>query len=102
MPLGESTLSLAELVSARAAERPDAVAIEDGRRRLTYAELDEAAGGVAAGLIASGAADEEAVGVCLPRSWQAVVAFLGTLRAGAAYLPLDPDHPPERRRALLE
>lgn len=102
MPTAEPARSLAELVSEQAVERPDAVAIEDGPRRLTYAELDQAAGGVAAGLIASGAVDEEAVGVCLPRSWQAVVAFLGTLRAGAAYLPLDPDHPPERRRALLE
>ena len=100
--MGELTRSLAELVGEWATERPDSAAIEDGDKRLTYAELDTAAGGVAAGLLAAGVGAEEPIGVCLPRSWQTVVAFLGTLRAGAAYVPLDPDHPPARRRALLE
>jgi amino acid adenylation domain-containing protein len=94
--------SIAEVVGRHAAERPDAVAIEDGERRLTYGELDDAAARVAAGLRAAGAGDEEPVAVCLPRSWQAVCAFLGALRAGAAYVPIDPSHPTRRQRQLLE
>ena len=98
----ESRSSLAELVAARAAEQPGAIAVEDGERRLTYAELDLAATSVAAGLRAAGVGDQEVVGVCLPRSWQAVCAFVGVVRAGAAYVPVVPTHPAERRRALLE
>jgi len=98
----ESSSSLAGLVAARAAELPDAIAVEDGERRLTYAELDAAAAGIAAGLRTAGVGAEEVVGVCLPRSWQAVCAFVGVLRAGAAYVPVVPTHPPERQRTLLE
>jgi amino acid adenylation domain-containing protein len=94
--------SVAELIGRHAADRPDAIAVEDGSRRLTYAELDAAGAAIAAGLRAAGVADEEVVGVCLPRSWQAVCSFLGVLQAGAAYLPIDPEHPPERRRTLLD
>ena len=94
--------SLAELVAERAAEQPDAVAIEDGERRLTYAELDAAGAGIAAGLRAAGVEDEEAVGVCLPRSWQAVAAFLGVARSGTAYVPVSPDYPTDRQRRLLD
>jgi amino acid adenylation domain-containing protein len=101
-PAFESSDSLAGLVAARMAERPDAIAVEDGERRLTYAELDATSARIAAGLRVAGVEDEEVVGVCLPRSWRAVCSFLGVLRAGAAYLPIVPTHPPERRRSLLE
>jgi nonribosomal peptide synthetase DhbF len=101
-PAEAPTPSLAELLADRAAERPDAVAIEDGELRLTFAELDAAGAAIAAGLEAAGLGEEEVVGVCLPRSWQAVCAFLGVLRAGGAYLPIDPEHPARRQRELLE
>jgi amino acid adenylation domain-containing protein len=94
--------SIAELVARRASERPGAVAVEDGERRLTYAELDLAGSRIAAALGRAGVEDEDVVGVCLPRSWQAICAFLGTLRAGAAYVPIDPGYPAERQRELLE
>ena len=94
--------SVAELVSRHAVEQPDAVAIEDGGSRLTYAELDAAGRRIAAALLVAGVAVEEPVAVCLPRSWQAVCAFLGIWRAGAAYVPVDPEHPPERQRSLLD
>lgn len=97
----ELTRSLGELVAERGTEAPDAVAIEDGDRRLTYAELNDAAAGVAAELRAAGVGVEEPVGVCMSRSWQAICSFLGVLRAGAAYVPIDPDHPPARRQQLL-
>jgi amino acid adenylation domain-containing protein len=98
----ELELSIAEVVGRHAAERPDRVAIEDGERRLTYGELDDAAARVAAALCAAGVGDEEAVGVCLPRSWQATCAFLGVLRAGAAYVPVSPAYPPRRQREMLD
>ncbi|MGN6275438.1 MAG: amino acid adenylation domain-containing protein, partial [Solirubrobacterales bacterium] len=94
--------SIADLVREHAAACPDAVAIEDGERRLTYAELDRAGAGIAATLAAAGLGDEEPVGVCLPRSWEAVASFLGVLRAGGAYVPISPAYPAERQRRMLE
>ena len=101
-PAIESRNSLADLVAARAAERPDAIAVEDGDVRLSYGELDAAVTNVAAGLRAAGVGDQEAVGVCLPRSWQAICALLGILRAGGAYVPVSPAYPAKRQRALLD
>ena len=101
-PASELRSSLAGVLAARAAERPGAIAVEDGDRQLTYAELDRRATAVAAGLIAIGVEEEEPVGVCLPRSWQAICAFLGIARAGAAYVPISPDYPAKRQRMLLE
>src|SRR5260221_4962305 len=100
--IAERDRSLDELVAERAVERPYEVAIEDGERRLTYAELHAAGAGIAAGLRASGIGDEEPVGICLPRSWQAVAAFLGVARAGGAYVPVSPDYPADRRRRMLD
>jgi amino acid adenylation domain-containing protein len=100
--LDATTASIAELVLERAAVAPDAVAVEDGDRSLTYRELERASAGVAATLRERGIEDEEVVGVCLPRSWRAVCAFLGVIRAGAAYVPISPDHPARRKAQLLE
>ncbi len=85
------------MVAEQAALTPDAVAVccEDGR--VTYAELDERADRVAHGLRAAGVARGALVGVCLERSVDLVVALLAVLKAGAAYVPLDPHHPAERR-----
>jgi len=95
-------LPLSQLVGERTAERPDAIALEDGEKRLTYAELGAAAGAIAAGLVAAGVRPEDVVAVCLPRSWRAVCAYLGAVRAGAGYMPLNPAHPRRRRERLVE
>ena len=94
--------SIAATVLARARQDPDAIAIEDCERCLTYRELDRASGSIAASLQVRGVAEEEVVGVCLQRSWQAVAAFLGVVRAGAAYLPIGASYPAQRKRDLLE
>lgn len=94
--------SIVDLVLERSAADPDAIAIEDGERVVRYAELDALSAGVASGLREAGVGEEEVVGVCLPRSWRAVCAFLACLRAGAAYVPISPDYPPLRKRQLLE
>lgn len=92
--------ALHELVHGQAARTPDAVAVVTERDQLSYAELVGRADRLADLLVARGVGPESRVGVCLPRSGNLVVALLGVLTAGAAYVPLDPEHP-ARRIALL-
>ena len=94
-------LPVHELVERQAARTPDAVAIESGERRLTYRELSRRSERLARGLRAAGARPDVPVAVCMERGIDMVVAALGVLRSGAAYLPLDPRHPAERRERVL-
>jgi amino acid adenylation domain-containing protein len=75
---------------------PNAVAASFGEQSLTYRQLNERANGLAHRLIALGAGPEALVALFLEPSLELVVAILGVLKAGAAYLPLDPEHPRER------
>ena len=84
-----------------AAERPEAPAVDDGTSSLTYAELRDRASRLAGRLRRCGVAPEEPVGVALEPSLSFAVAFLAVLEAGAAWLPLDPAHPPVRRAGML-
>ncbi|WP_143664783.1 amino acid adenylation domain-containing protein, partial [Streptomyces sp. NRRL B-24572] len=86
---------------AQAARTPDAVAVTDDSGALTYRELDERANRLAAELLRRGAAPEEFVAVALPRSTALAVALVAVLKTGAAYVPVDPEHPAERIAALL-
>ncbi|MBB2910627.1 nonribosomal peptide synthetase MxcG [Streptosporangium becharense] len=95
-PLPAPAVPVAELIAARAAERPHAVAVEHGGTSLTYRELLRRARDVA-GRVAGACL----VGVMLPRGPEAVTAIVGTLLAGAAYLPLDPAWPRARVEAVL-
>ncbi|HEV3457894.1 MAG TPA: amino acid adenylation domain-containing protein, partial [Thermoanaerobaculia bacterium] len=92
---------LDELFGAWAARAPHRPALACGDAALSYGELDRLAGKLAARLAALGAAPEVLVAVCLPRSLDLVVALLAVLRCGAAYVPLDPDYPPERLAFVL-
>ncbi|HVG44288.1 MAG TPA: amino acid adenylation domain-containing protein, partial [Longimicrobium sp.] len=86
----------------QAARRPEAVAVLSAAgASLTYAELDARASAVARALRAAGAGPERTVAVLLEPSPEAVVALLGVLKAGAAYLPVDPAYPAERLAWLL-
>ncbi len=76
--------------------RPDAVAIEDGRRSLSYAELDRNANRLAWHLRELGVGPEVPVALCLERSIEAVETVLAILKAGGAYVPLSPSFPAER------
>ena len=88
--------SLSELVTAQVAQNPDAIAVVCGDKSVTYAELSAWAGRLADHLIKNGAAPERVVGVCLERSVDLVVALFGVLKAGAAFVALEPGWPKAR------
>jgi amino acid adenylation domain-containing protein/non-ribosomal peptide synthase protein (TIGR01720 family) len=85
-----------ELFEARARLTPDAIAMADGERRLSYGALDALANRLAVRLQALGVGPDTLVGVRLERGPEMLVALLGVLKAGGAYLPLDPWLPAER------
>lgn len=91
-----------ELVEMRAAQRPLAPAAESGSRTLTYAELNSRANQLASILRRNGVGPDVPVAICLKRSLELLVAFLGVLKAGGACVPLDPDYPGERLSYILE
>jgi amino acid adenylation domain-containing protein/non-ribosomal peptide synthase protein (TIGR01720 family) len=94
--------SLHELIAAQVERWPDRTAVVFEGRQLSYGELHRRAGGLARHLCSLGCGPESRVGVCMERSLELMVALLGILQAGAAYVPIDPDYPPERLRLLLE
>ncbi|MGC5053933.1 amino acid adenylation domain-containing protein [Micromonospora sp. DT48] len=97
---GTSTLS--ELVARQAALTPAATAVDGDTGQLDYAELDRRANQLGRYLAGLGVGPETLVAVNLDRGVDLVVALLGIWRAGAAYLPLDPNHPAQRRRWILD
>nr|WP_267885160.1 non-ribosomal peptide synthetase [Streptomyces rimosus] len=92
---------LPRLFEDRAATDPGAPALHYADLTLTYAELDAAANRLARLLAARGAGPESVVALALPRTPAMVTAVLAVLKAGAAYLFLDPDHPAERLAFML-
>jgi amino acid adenylation domain-containing protein/non-ribosomal peptide synthase protein (TIGR01720 family) len=94
--------TVADMLTAQVARTPDAVALVFGERALTYAELDAQINRLARLLLARGAGPEKVVALALPRSIEMVVALFAVLRTGAAYLPLDLDHPADRLRLMVE
>ncbi|MER7761428.1 amino acid adenylation domain-containing protein [Streptomyces sp. NPDC097619] len=91
-----------EIFAEHARRTPGAVALTDGDRHVSYAALDRRANRVAHRLRALGAGPGTLVGLCVPRRADLAAALLGILKAGAAYLPLDPTNPPERIRGIIE
>ncbi|MFF4158733.1 amino acid adenylation domain-containing protein [Streptomyces sp. NPDC001678] len=94
--------SLPELFEEQAAARPQALAARHGDRTLTYGQLAARSDALAARLLGRGVEPGTPVGVCGSRSLEALVALLGILKAGCAYVPLDEDLPPARLRAMAE
>jgi amino acid adenylation domain-containing protein len=91
-----------ELIEAQAAQAPEAIAVSQGDRHLTYAELNEKANQLAHYLCELGVGPDKIVAICLERSLDMVVAQLAVLKAGGAYQPLDPVYPAERLAFMLE
>ncbi len=90
-----------EAIEQVAVEQPKAVAIVQGEESLSYAELNRRAERVARRLRRLGVGVEDRVALCLERSMDFVIGALGTLKCGAAYVPLDPSNPLERRSFML-
>jgi amino acid adenylation domain-containing protein len=97
-----SERTLPELFAEQVARSPAATALVCGARALSYAELDAAANRLARELRARGMAPGTRIGVFLERSPELVVALLAILKAGSAYVPLDPAYPAERLAYIAE
>lgn len=93
-------MRLIQLFDEIACARPDALALMSSRGSCTYGELRRRVAAVAGALRAHGVGRETLVGIGVPRSIESVVAVLGVLWAGGAYVPIDPTYPPERQRAM--
>ncbi|MFP2934479.1 amino acid adenylation domain-containing protein, partial [Pyxidicoccus sp. 3LG] len=90
------------LFEQQAALRPNAIALEFGQQRLTYAQLDARANQLANLLKAHGTGPDALVAVCLERSVELIVTLLAILKAGGAYVPLDASYPARRLTQMLE
>lgn len=93
--------SLQKLFEAQADASPHTIAVSDGATRVTYAELDAQANGLAHFLQNRGVAPHKTVGICLKRSIDFIVAILAILKTGAAYLPLETNYPEGRKKFIL-
>lgn len=91
-----------ELFEQRASETPDAIALVCGSGQLTYHELNSKANQLANHLRKLGAGPDSLVGISMYRSLEMIIGILGTLKAGAAYVPLDPAYPQKRLASMVE
>ncbi len=91
-----------ELIEEQARRTPDRTAVVCGQQQLTYRALDEEAERLASHLISRGAGPNELVAIHMDRSLGMLVGLLGILKAGAAYVPLDPTYPAERLGFVLD
>ncbi|ODU06955.1 MAG: hypothetical protein ABS81_03060 [Pseudonocardia sp. SCN 72-86] len=98
-PTVERTLDA--MLAAQFAATPDIEAVVDGERRFTYRELDVRSAQLASVLLEHGVGPERVVAIGLPRSAEMVVALVAVLRAGGAFVPLDPAWPAARRERVL-
>lgn len=90
------------LIDRQARARAEQTAVIDGEMEISYACLMQRASAIAGELSARGVKPGALVGVCMSRSWELVATLVGVLRAGCAYVPLDPEYPQERLRYILE
>ncbi|MGH4034895.1 amino acid adenylation domain-containing protein [Actinomycetota bacterium Odt1-20B] len=94
--------TIVEMFREQARTRPDAVAVVDEHRTLTYRQAAELSAQLGHHLIERGLTAEQVVGISLGRSAEMVIGLLGVLQAGCAFVPLDPQWPAERRAVVIE
>ena len=95
----QSTLQLFDQV---ALERPNALAVVHEDRELSYSQLKELSGRFAAALQNQGVKPGDSIGLCIDRCPEAIAAMFGVFRAGAVFVPLDPEYPPDRIQFMIE
>lgn len=101
LPNGNMSFSLTQRVTEHTASTPDALAVQSGSERLTYADLEVRSNQLAQELRSLGAKPETLIGIFLERSVASVISALAVLKAGSAYLPLDPTAPADRIAFML-
>lgn len=101
-PAYDPTATVWGLIESQARAHPGQTAIVDGETEIDYQRLTARARAIAGELAARGVAPGSVVGVCMSRTWELVATLVGVLRAGCAYVPLDPAYPRERVRYMLE
>jgi amino acid adenylation domain-containing protein len=99
--VAQPTQTLPDLFGEQVLRHPDAVAVVYASQSLSYAELDARANQMARVLIAKGVGPDQLVAIMLERSPEMIVALLAIVKAGGAYLPLDPDYPAARLEFML-
>jgi amino acid adenylation domain-containing protein len=97
-----SDIPVHRLFEEQAEKTPDAVAVMCGGQSITYADLNRRANQLARFLVKRGVKADKLVGISLPRSIDMVAALLAVMKAGGAYLPLDPAYPPEHLKYILD
>jgi amino acid adenylation domain-containing protein len=93
--------ALHEQFSDQAARRPQAIAVLDGPERISYDALERRSNQLARELLDLGVREGGLVALCLDRSIDLLVAMLGVLRTGAAYVPIEPTYPPQRQEFIV-
>ncbi len=101
MALEPNLLTLPALFEAQVAKTPEATALIFEDQHLSYQQLDQAANRLARHLIAQGIGPDQIVAILLDRSPKMIISMLAVLKAGGAYLPLDPEYPAERLSCML-
>ncbi|MGL5874898.1 MAG: non-ribosomal peptide synthetase [Xenococcaceae cyanobacterium] len=101
-PENESPVCIHQLFEIQAKKNEHAIAIVFEENKLTYLQLNERANQLAHHLQKLGVKPDTLVGICMERSLEVIVAILGILKAGAAYVPIDPKYPEERLAYMLE
>ncbi|MDL9946105.1 amino acid adenylation domain-containing protein [Gordonia sp. ABSL11-1] len=100
--IGRTARTLVDIMSTTFGRSGERTAVVAGGERLTYAEIDRRSAALAHRLIADGVGPGDLVALRVPRSADLVIALLAILRTGAAYVPIDPDHPAERVTGIIE
>lgn len=98
----DRTETICGLIESQAQAKPGRTAVLDGTTEIDYRRLTQRASAIAGELAARGVEPGSLVGVCMRRTWELVATLIGVLRAGCAYVPLDPAYPRERVRYMLE
>jgi non-ribosomal peptide synthetase component F len=101
MPL-DTRVCVHKLFEQRSADAPDAIAVVHGNVQVTYQDLNATANQIAHRLQSAGVGPDVRVGICAQRGVPLLAAMLGVLKAGGAYLPLDPTYPAERLAFMLD
>lgn len=98
----QTDISVCDLITQQMLKHPDRVAIFDGESKVSFNHLLKRADAIAQDLGVRGVKPGSLVGVCMNRSWELVATLIGVMRAGCAYVPLDPAYPKDRVRYMLE